>query len=212
MSKTAVNQVIQRAISDAAFRRQLQSDAGKTLAGFDLSKDERSAITSGDPTRLTALGVDQRMSKAFGLGGLGDVSKTVASDPMRAGSSTFIDEASAAGSAAIVSGAVGEGTTGFMAPDGTSFDAGLISGPETAGPSSVTDIDAGNAAGGFNTLDAGAPSGSSSAFESTDASGGSNSFDPGAPTGGDETVTATDADTGGTQVPTGHEGGDYITE
>ena len=70
MSRSTVNQVVQRAIGDAAFRRQLQRDPQNALSGFDLSDDERAAITSGDPTRLTALGVDQRMSKAFGLGGL----------------------------------------------------------------------------------------------------------------------------------------------
>jgi hypothetical protein len=135
MSKSAVNQVIQRAISDAAYRRQLQSNPGKALTGFDLTKDERAAITSGDPSRLTALGVDQRMSKTFALAGAaGAASKSVVGDPTgsNAGGATFIDEASAGSSAAIVSGAVGEGTSGLMAPDGTSFDAGFVSGGEPA--------------------------------------------------------------------------------
>lgn len=91
MSKAKLNQIVQRAISDAAFRRELGSDPKKALKGFDLTADERAAITSGDSTKLTALGVDQRMSKAFGLGVLGDASKTVASDASRAGG-VFIDE------------------------------------------------------------------------------------------------------------------------
>jgi len=114
MSKGAVNQVIQKAIGDAAFRRQLQSDPGKALAGFDLTKDERSAITSGDPAGLTALGVDQRMSKAFSVGGLAAMSKAqdpgglaaaskaVSPDVTGLRSSAFIDEGGAASSAAII--------------------------------------------------------------------------------------------------------------
>jgi len=92
MSNGAVQQVIQRAIGDAAFRRQLQSDPGKALAGMDLTKDERAAVTSGDPARLTALGVDQRMSKAFGLSGV-EASKAMAIDDAGGGgTATAIDE------------------------------------------------------------------------------------------------------------------------
>ena len=92
MSNGAVKQVIQRAIGDAAFRRQLQSDPGKALAGMDLTKDERAAVTSGDPARLTALGVDQRMSKAFGLSGV-EASKAMAIDDAGGGgTATAIDE------------------------------------------------------------------------------------------------------------------------
>jgi hypothetical protein len=93
VSKGAVSQVIQRAIGDAAFRRQLHGDPKKALAGFDLTTDERSAITSGDPGRLTALGVDQRMSKAFNLSGISAASKSAVSpDLTGAGASAFIDE------------------------------------------------------------------------------------------------------------------------
>lgn len=92
MSNGAVQQVIQRAIGDAAFRRQLQSDPGKALSGMDLTKDERAAVTSGDPARLTALGVDQRMSKAFGLSGV-EASKAMAIDDAGGGgTATAIDE------------------------------------------------------------------------------------------------------------------------
>jgi hypothetical protein len=93
VSKGTVSQVIQRAIGDAAFRRQLQGDPNKALAGFDLTADERSAITSGDPGRLTTHGVDQRMSKAFNLSGISAASKSAVSpDLTGAGASAFIDE------------------------------------------------------------------------------------------------------------------------
>src|SRR5256712_11945413 len=65
---TKLNDVVQRAISDAAFRSQLRSDPAKALRGFSLSPEETQALTSGDSARLVALGVDQRMSKMFVLG------------------------------------------------------------------------------------------------------------------------------------------------
>lgn len=103
MSKGAVSQVIQRAIGDAAFRRQLQGDPKKALAGSDLTADERSAITSGDPGRLTALGVDQRMSKAFNLSGISAASKSAVSpDLSGASASAFVDEGGAAGRASAI--------------------------------------------------------------------------------------------------------------
>jgi hypothetical protein len=69
MSKEAITKVVQRAISDAGFRRQLSTDPTGALRGFDLSADEAAALRTGDAGRLSALGVDQRMSKAFALGG-----------------------------------------------------------------------------------------------------------------------------------------------
>jgi hypothetical protein len=69
MSKEAITKVVQRAISDAGFRRQLGTDPSGALRGFDLSADEAAALRAGDAGRLSALGVDQRMSKAFALGG-----------------------------------------------------------------------------------------------------------------------------------------------
>src|SRR3989442_9639139 len=62
---TKLNDVVQRAISDAAFRSQLRSDPAKALRGFSLSPEETRALTSGDPAKLVALGIDQRMSKVF---------------------------------------------------------------------------------------------------------------------------------------------------
>ena len=66
---TKLNDVVQRAISDAAFRSQLRSDPAKALRGFSLSPEETRALTSGDPAKLVALGIDQRMSKVFVTGG-----------------------------------------------------------------------------------------------------------------------------------------------
>ena len=68
MAKGTLGQVIQRAISDAAFRNTLRTDPGAALSGFDLTPDERAAIKSGDATKLASFGVDQRMSKAFAMG------------------------------------------------------------------------------------------------------------------------------------------------
>lgn len=80
MTKNTVNEVIRRAISDASFRDELRTRPAEALAGFKLTAAERSAVTSGDPERLTALGVDQRLSKAFAVGALGDASKTIIGD------------------------------------------------------------------------------------------------------------------------------------
>src|SRR5512138_1585710 len=73
MSKEALAKLVQRAISDAAFRRQLSTDPSGALRGFDLSSDEAAAIRSADAGKLSALGIDQRMSKAFTLGGGSEV-------------------------------------------------------------------------------------------------------------------------------------------
>ena len=76
MSKGTLGQVVKRAISDAGFRRQLQSDPEGALKGFDLSSDERAALRSGDASKLSSMGIDQRMSKAFAMGeGAAAVSK-----------------------------------------------------------------------------------------------------------------------------------------
>lgn len=65
MTQQALAQVVQRSISDPAFRRQLQSDAASALRGYELSDDEARAIRTRDAARLTDYGIDRRMSKAF---------------------------------------------------------------------------------------------------------------------------------------------------
>ena len=63
MSAEALGQVIERASVNAEFRALLGSDPQRALAGYDLTPDERAALTSGDVRRLRALGVDLRTSK-----------------------------------------------------------------------------------------------------------------------------------------------------
>ena len=70
MASKNLGAVVQRAISDGAFRRQLQSDPAAALRGFNLTPTEIAAIRSGDPSKLVSLGVDQRVSKAFTIGTL----------------------------------------------------------------------------------------------------------------------------------------------
>jgi len=68
VSSKNLEKVIQRAISDAAFRRQLQSNPAAALRGFKLTDDEVAALRSGDAGKLMSLGIDQRMSKTFTVG------------------------------------------------------------------------------------------------------------------------------------------------
>ena len=97
MTDSTLKEIVRRAVSDSAFRTQLRKDPTKALAGISLTADERSALASGDPTRLTALGVDQRMSKAFVVGATDGSSRVVINDPDNVGSAALInDEASGA--------------------------------------------------------------------------------------------------------------------
>jgi hypothetical protein len=91
MSKEALAKVVQRAISDASFRRQLNSDTTGALRGFDLTPDEVSALRGGDAGRLSTLGVDQRMSKSFVLGGMAAATRMAQSD-LTASAPTAIDD------------------------------------------------------------------------------------------------------------------------
>src|SRR5258706_1951034 len=81
MTESTLKEIVRRAVSDAAFRGQLRTDPVKALAGIGLSADERSALAAGDPTQLTSLGVDQRMSKAYSAGLFSEASKGVGGDP-----------------------------------------------------------------------------------------------------------------------------------
>ena len=182
MSKSVVNQVIQRAISDAAFRRQLQRDPGKALVGFDLTQEERVSITSGDPRRLTALGVDQRMSKAFALGAAADASTPIndsaIDNPASAGSQAFIDEGSAAGSN-VDEGLVSDttsGATSVFASDPTSGATHSLTG--TDGPQLDAGL-VGDTTSGATAVIPGDPTVGATAFEGTDTSGDMNVIDPG---------------------------------
>ncbi len=103
MTETVLKEIVRRAVNDQAFRGQLRSDPAKALAGLGLTAEERSAVTSGDPAKLTALGVDQRMSKVFSAGFLSEASKVVIGDPDPIGSGVFVDDKTS-GSAGGVTG------------------------------------------------------------------------------------------------------------
>src|SRR5256885_16346876 len=78
MSKEALRTVVQRSTSDAEFRRQLATNADGALRGYDLSAAEIGALRTRDAGKLTAFGVDTRMSKVFTIdqGGLGRATVT----------------------------------------------------------------------------------------------------------------------------------------
>ncbi|MGH2451850.1 MAG: Os1348 family NHLP clan protein [Candidatus Limnocylindria bacterium] len=158
MSKTALADVVKRAIGDAAFRRQLQKDPNGALKGFKLSADETAAVRSGDPAKLMSLGIDQRMSKAFAL----DVTAGAASTPSRFGgmdvaSGTVdeprIDEGGSRSADALATGAaasdriIGDLASARAAGvDFTQDDFGRTMGDANASVASA-DLDAGAAAG-----------------------------------------------------------------
>lgn len=111
MASKNLGAVIQRAISDGAFRRQLQSDPAAALRGFNLTADEIAAIRSGDSSKLMSLGVDQRMSKAFSVGGAmaGGAARSSVSDLTAGGTASTIANDPTAGTR---EGIVGDPTSG----------------------------------------------------------------------------------------------------
>jgi hypothetical protein len=104
MTKEAVTKVVQRAISDGAFRRQLSNDPTTALRGFDLTPNETAAIRSGDSGRLSALGIDVRMSKAFLLAGNDSVASVSTPADISTGSGALTPGDGAAGSAVLSTG------------------------------------------------------------------------------------------------------------
>lgn len=120
MSKEALAKVVQRSISDAAFRRQLATDPSGALRGYDLSAEESSALRSGDSARLSSFGVDQRMSKAFSI-----------SDPSSMGGATVSSAHSdlSAGSAGSTMNASVTGTDGAQATGSDTLSGGTGGSP-----------------------------------------------------------------------------------
>jgi hypothetical protein len=104
MTKEAVTKVVQRAISDGAFRRQLSNDPATALRGFDLTPNETAAIRSGDSGRLSALGIDVRMSKAFLLANNDSVASVSTPADLSTGSGALTPGDGAAGSAVLSTG------------------------------------------------------------------------------------------------------------
>jgi hypothetical protein len=148
MSKEALAKVVQRAISDAGFRRQLSSDPAGALRGFDLSAEETSALRTGDAGRLSTLGVDQRMSKAFSLGGALAATRMSQSD-LTGGNATAIDDASGAGSRTVIP----HDPAAVGSADATGSEAIRSKLPSDA--DRMTTADATGGTGGTNTVRAG---------------------------------------------------------
>jgi len=104
MTKEAITKVVQRAISDGAFRRQLSNDPATALRGFDLTPQETAAIRSGDSGRLSALGIDVRMSKAFFLAGNDSVASVSTPADISTGSGALTPGDGGIGSAVLSTG------------------------------------------------------------------------------------------------------------
>jgi hypothetical protein len=127
-----LDKVIQRAISDAAFRRQLQANPQAALRGFKLTDDEVAALRSGDAGKLGSLGIDQRMSKAFvAFGAMGQASRSAGDAVLSVGGTRIADT----GGANIGSADVAGGTN--------------VRSADVAGGTNVrnADLDPGNASG-----------------------------------------------------------------
>lgn len=140
MSKGTLGQVVKRAISDAAFRRQLQTDPDGALKGFDLTGEERAALRSGDASKLSGFGIDQRMSKAFALGegasavtARGNIGTDLSnSDSARA---AFIDQDS------VDAGGARAALIDQQSADGSGARAGLIDQGAGGGRAALSDSD-----------------------------------------------------------------------
>ena len=147
MSKEALAKVVQRAISDGAFRRQLSTDPGTALRGFDLTADESAAIRSGDSSRLSTLGVDLRMSKAFSMASdqaTGDAARPVLSNDLGAsytGATTVAGQGSAGSSANALTGQSSAGSS-----------ANTLTGQSSAGSSATSIAGQGSAGSSANEL------------------------------------------------------------
>jgi hypothetical protein len=150
MSSKNLEKVIQRAISDAAFRRQLQSNPEAALRGFKLTSDEVTALRSGDAGRLMSLGVDQRMSKAFQIGDPNLMSRASVDGLSMAGGAAVADQGATRLSSAVVGDPQTEG--------GAAIDPGNVSrGPAAVDPGNVgrgpAAVDPGNVGRGPSGVD-----------------------------------------------------------
>lgn len=65
MSKAGLEAFAAKAMADETFRRQLKEHPDASLAGYDLTAEEKTAIKSGDTARLRELGVDERITKSL---------------------------------------------------------------------------------------------------------------------------------------------------
>src|SRR5438270_10136506 len=90
MSRQALTEVVQRSISDAAFRGQLATDATSALRGYDLTAEEAGALRGRDAAKLAAFGVDIRTSKIFTLDPGTGASSALTSGEQRDAARVFI--------------------------------------------------------------------------------------------------------------------------
>jgi hypothetical protein len=75
MSQENLAKVIERASTDAAFRKQLQSNPDAALAAYELTAEEKAALKSGDTSKMGEMGLDARVTKfgsETGVGGAFD--------------------------------------------------------------------------------------------------------------------------------------------
>jgi hypothetical protein len=70
MSSEALQQVIGRAVVDAAFRQQLIDDARAACAAYDLTEDELKILDALDAESLKSFAgsLDERITKSTGKG------------------------------------------------------------------------------------------------------------------------------------------------
>jgi len=181
MSREALTKVVQRSINDAAFRSQLAMDASSALRGYDLTVDEINAMRSRDAAKLTAFGVDVRMSKVFtldpGMGG----SASVASAEPRDIAPVWIGELSNVAPTTIAPNgyATDEGQLTNNVADGAALTAGgatIASEPRDIAPVWIgeTSVDAGGHATDEGQLTNNAPEGSGNEIHFSAGGGGLN--------------------------------------
>ena len=75
MSQENLAKVIERASTDEAFRKQLQSNPDAALATYELTAEEKAALMSGDTSKMGEMGLDARVTKFgadTGVGGAFD--------------------------------------------------------------------------------------------------------------------------------------------
>ena len=66
MSQEAMMKVLEKASTDTTFRDELKKNPEAALKSYDLTADERAALTSGDASKIESMGVDSRVSKLQG--------------------------------------------------------------------------------------------------------------------------------------------------
>jgi hypothetical protein len=194
MASKNLGAVIQRAISDGAFRRQLQSDPAAALRGFNLTPDEIAAIRSGDSSKLMSLGIDQRMSKAYVLSG-SVATRASVSDGTAAGASSALTDTAGAHETVI-----GDPTSGSQAVlDPTSGAARSALNPgDTASTSDM--LTTGGLTGSTRALHEDAPFDSGRASFNDPTIAGSRSVNDVTPFEGNANAVTTGGDLSGTRA------------